>query len=122
MLAERVVDGERALGAAHGHVHLERAHELASGDPAVLGLGALVARAVVQAPLLGAERVDRGRRRAHEPVSGIEQRPASVGQLAHGGRHVAVGRGHELDLRGRQLQLEAAVAGQAPEHLRRSLG
>ena len=118
LLAQRVVHGQRPLGAAHRHVHLQRAHQLAPGCRAVLIHRVREARTRVERPLGCAEGVNAGGRRPRQAVQGVEQNDASGTQIGDGCGYLAPGRCEELYLRGRHFELEAPVVGQAPQHLR----
>ena len=64
---QRVVDGERAVGAADRHVHVQAEHELAVRDGRILGADRPVALAGVERPGAGRERVRAG---ARDPEAG----------------------------------------------------
>ena len=119
MRAQGVVDGQRAVGAAERHVQVQPADELAARAVAVFVQGAQVARVVGELAELGGGRV---RARGHQPPErrrrGREVAPGGP-QRVDRARDVRARRRDDLQLRGRQLELEARVVGHAVEHLAR---
>ena len=97
------MDGERALGAADGDVHVEPEHELARQHPRELGDEGRVLRVVDQRSLGVGERVRAG---AGEPrpagEAGGERAASAVELVGRLGDRGADGRGG-LDLRGEEL-------------------
>src|SRR3954454_21941848 len=105
MGAQRVVDGEGAIGTSHGDMNLERADQLAGRDRAVLTPGVGVALRVVELAERRAEGVESRRGEADSPVRGAEQITAPPEQGGRGRGDVGDRRGEDLQLRGRELQL-----------------
>ncbi len=119
MRAKGVVDGERPVGAAHADVHVQTEHELAPGGARVLGADLRVARAGVERPQAGGERMRSRRRHPQAVADAGHEVGARPGELASGGAHGSVRLGHDLELGGRHLELEACVAAERADHLGR---
>ena len=119
MGAQRVVDGDGAVGTAHADVDVEPEDELATGDGRVLGADRLVARPRVERPDAGGERVRAGARHPQAVAGGGREVGAGAGQLAGRGGHRGVRLGDDLELGGRHLELEARVPGKRGDDLDR---
>ena len=119
MSPKGVVDGKGPPRLPHRYVDLQGGHELAACDSPVLGCDLVVA-------LRGGELALRAGEGVHGHGRGERQPPRRVGKVApptpQGRDHLLRARGrlgHDLDLGGGKLGLEAGIALEARQHLAR---
>jgi hypothetical protein len=118
--AQRVVHGDRAVGAADGDVDVEAEDELAARDARELGGERLVARTLVQLAERARERM---RARAGDERPAVERGGEVAARVAQPRRRPADGRHRRADalqLGGGQLELEALVAAELRQRVARA--
>ena len=100
-------------------MHLERTDQLAHGHRAVFADHMVVAGRLIQLAGAGARGVKAGGGEARQPVGTGHQRAPPLEQGADRLGDGGAGRDHDLQLGSRQLELEARIAAQPGQHLRR---
>ena len=91
-------------------MHVQAEHELPPRRRRVLGADHVVARAGVERPVGRGEGVRARSRHAEAVAECGHEVGAGACELARGPGHGVVRRGHDLELRGRHLELEARIA------------
>ena len=116
--AQRVVDRERAVGAADGDVHVQPEHELAREHPRELLDQVRVLRVVDQLALGVGERVRAGARQPRPALDAGSERAARIRQRGGGLGDRGAHRRGGLDLRGGQLGAQRDGVAELGAHAR----